>query len=57
MTFNIGAGKDADPEKTVRFFAPQLADTGLSKLSADDLANALDLRLLRELRTELKKTS
>jgi NitT/TauT family transport system substrate-binding protein len=49
------AWRDSDPEKSVRFFAPLLTDTGLMKITLDDLLKTVDLRILRELKTELKK--
>jgi NitT/TauT family transport system substrate-binding protein len=49
------AWRDSDPDKSVRFFAPLLIDTGLMKITLDDLLKALDLRILRELKAELKK--
>ncbi len=47
--------RDSDPEKSARFFAPLLTDTGLMKITLDDLLKSVDLRTLRELKTELKK--
>jgi NitT/TauT family transport system substrate-binding protein len=47
--------RDLDAEKSVRFFAALLAEVGLLRISVDEVAKALDLRILRELRTELKK--
>jgi len=47
--------RTSDIEKSVRFFAPLLNDTGLSKLTADEIVKVLDLRIFRELTTELKK--
>jgi NitT/TauT family transport system substrate-binding protein len=44
-----------DPEKAVRFYAPLLSDVGVLTTSADDLLKALDLRIYKELVTELKK--
>jgi len=49
--------RDLDAEKSLRLHAGLLADTGLLKLSADDLVKSIDLRILNELRTELKKPS
>ena len=49
------AWRDSDPEKSVRFFAPLLTDTGLMKITLDDLLKTVDLRILRELKTELTK--
>jgi len=48
------AWRDSDPDKSVRFFAPLLTDTGLMKITLDDLLKTVDLRILRELKTELK---
>lgn len=50
-----GNWRDLDAEKSVRFHGQLLADVGLLRVSVDDVAKALDLRILRELRTELKK--
>lgn len=49
------AWRESDPEKSVRFFAPLLSDTGLMKTILDDLLKTPDLRILGELKTELKK--
>jgi len=49
--------RDLDADKSLRFSGALLADTGLMKISVDELAKSLDLRILRELQTELKKTS
>ena len=47
--------RESDPEKSVRFYAPLIAGIGLLTTSADNLAKPIDLRILRELSTELKK--
>ena len=47
--------RDLDTEKTVRFYGKLLADVRLLTKSVDEVARALDLRILGELRTELKK--
>ncbi len=47
--------RELDAEKSVRFYGQLLADVGLLKTTVDEVAKALDLRILRELRTELKK--
>jgi len=47
--------RTSDPEKAVRFFAPLLTGTGLMTLGADDMVRALDLRILGELKSELRK--
>jgi NitT/TauT family transport system substrate-binding protein len=44
-----------DLEKAVRFYAPLLTDVGLLKASTDDLLKAVDLKIFKELSTELKK--
>jgi NitT/TauT family transport system substrate-binding protein len=44
-----------DLEKAVRFYAPLLTDVGLLKASTDDLLKAIDLKIFKELSTELKK--
>lgn len=44
-----------DQEKAVRFYAPLLMDVGVLKASTDDLLKAIDLRIFKELTTELKK--
>jgi NitT/TauT family transport system substrate-binding protein len=44
-----------DPEKAVRFYAPLLTDVGLLKATTDDLLKAVDLKIFKELATELKK--
>lgn len=44
-----------DLEKAVRFYAPLLTDVGVLKASADDLLKAVDLKIFKELSTELKK--
>ena len=49
--------RDLDADKSLRVSGALLADTGLMKISVDELAKSLDLRILRELKTELKKTS
>ena len=54
LTFNW---RDLDADKSLRVSGAILADTGLMKISVDELAKSLDLRILRELQTELKKSS
>jgi NitT/TauT family transport system substrate-binding protein len=49
--------RDLDADKSLRFHGALLAETGLMKISVDELAKSLDLRILNELRTELKKPS
>jgi len=44
-----------DVEKAVRFYAPLLTDVGLLKTSTDDLLKAVDLKIFKELSTQLKK--
>jgi NitT/TauT family transport system substrate-binding protein len=44
-----------DLEKAVRFYAPLLTDVGLVKASTDDVLKAIDLKIFKELSTELKK--
>ena len=44
-----------DLEKAVRFYVPLLTDVGLLKASTDDLLKAIDLKIFKELTTELKK--
>ena len=44
-----------DPEKAVRFYAPLLTDVGVLKASTADLLKAVDLKIFKELSTELKK--
>jgi NitT/TauT family transport system substrate-binding protein len=44
-----------DLEKAVRYYAPLLTDVGLLKTSTDDLLKAVDLKIFKELSTELKK--
>jgi NitT/TauT family transport system substrate-binding protein len=44
-----------DLEKAVRFYAPLLTDVGVLKTSTDDLLKAVDLKIYKELPTELKK--
>lgn len=46
--------RTSDLDKSMRFFAPLLAEAG-SKLTADELAKAMDPRIMKELKTELKK--
>jgi hypothetical protein len=47
--------RTSDVDKSIRFFAPLLNDTGLSKLTADEIAKVADLRIFKELKSELKK--
>ncbi|HEY3218507.1 MAG TPA: ABC transporter substrate-binding protein [Candidatus Limnocylindria bacterium] len=47
--------RTSDLEKAVRFYAPLLTDAGVLKASADDALKAIDLKIFRELSTELKK--
>ena len=44
-----------DPEKAVRFYAPLTTSAGLLKTSADDLVKTLDLKIFKDLSTELRK--
>jgi hypothetical protein len=44
-----------DLDKAVRFYAPLLRDVGILKASTDDLIKAVDLKIFKELSTELKK--
>ena len=44
-----------DVEKAIRFYVPFLADSGLLKSSADDLLKSVDLKIYKELSTELKR--
>ena len=44
-----------DLDKAVRFYAPLLRDVGLLTASTDDLVKALDLKIFKELSSELKK--
>jgi NitT/TauT family transport system substrate-binding protein len=44
-----------DLDKSVRFYAPLLTDVGVLKVSTDDLLKAVDLKIFKELSTELKK--
>jgi NitT/TauT family transport system substrate-binding protein len=44
-----------DLEKAVRFYAPLLTDVGQLRASTDDLLKAIDLKIFKELSTELKK--
>jgi NitT/TauT family transport system substrate-binding protein len=44
-----------DVEKAIRFYAPLLTDVGVLKASTDDLLKVVDLRIFKELSTELKK--
>ncbi len=48
--------RDSDPEKSIRFYASLIADIGLLTTNVDNLAKPIDLRILRALSTELKKT-
>lgn len=47
--------RDLDAEKSMRFYGPLLAAAGM-RISIDEVVKALDLRILRELRTELRKS-
>jgi NitT/TauT family transport system substrate-binding protein len=44
-----------DLEKAVRFYAPLLTDVGLLKATTPDLLAGLDLKIFKDLSTELKK--
>jgi NitT/TauT family transport system substrate-binding protein len=44
-----------DLEKAVRFYAPLFKDVGLVTASVDDFVKVLDLKIFKELSTELKK--
>lgn len=46
--------RDLDMERSLRFYAQLLADVGLLKVSVDDLVRTIDLRILEELRAELR---
>lgn len=50
-----GNWRDLDVEKSVRFFGQLLADVGLLRISVDDVAKAVDPRILRELKAELPR--
>jgi NitT/TauT family transport system substrate-binding protein len=47
--------RDLDAEKSIRFFATLLREVGVLRISADDAARAVDMRILRELRSELPR--
>lgn len=49
------AWRTYDLDKAVRFYAPLLTDVGVLKASTDDLLKAIDLKIFKELSTELKK--
>ncbi len=44
-----------DLDKAIRFYAPLLRDVGLLTVSTDDLLKAVDLKIFKELSSELKK--
>jgi NitT/TauT family transport system substrate-binding protein len=44
-----------DLEKAVRFYAPLLTDVGVLKASTGDILKAVDIKIYKELSTELKK--
>lgn len=44
-----------DQEKAVRFYAPLFTDVGVLKASTDDVLKSIDLKIFKELSTELKK--
>ena len=46
--------RDLDMERSLRFYAQLLADVGLLKVSVDDIVRTVDLRILEELRAELR---
>jgi len=46
--------REIDLERSTRFFGQLLTDVGLLRVSVDDMVRVLDLRILRELRAELK---
>lgn len=47
--------RDLDPERSIRFYGQLLADVGLLKVSVDDMVRTVDLRILQELRAELRR--
>lgn len=47
--------RNYDLEKAIRFYTPLLTDVGLLTSSANDLVKAVDLKIFKELSTELKK--
>lgn len=48
--------RDLDPVRSLRFYAQLLADVGLLKMSMDDVVRTADLRILQELRAELRRS-
>jgi len=48
--------RDLDLERSIRFYGQLLADVGLLKVSVDDMVRTIDLRILQELRTELRRS-
>jgi NitT/TauT family transport system substrate-binding protein len=44
-----------DVEKAIRLYAPLLTDVGVLKASTDDLLKSVDLKIFKELSTELKR--
>jgi len=47
--------RTSDPEKSVRFFMPLLASAALTRVATDDIVKAIDVRILNELKTEVRK--
>lgn len=46
--------RELDLERSMRFFGQLLTDVGLLRISVDDMVRVLDLRIVRELRVELR---
>ncbi|HEY6103088.1 MAG TPA: ABC transporter substrate-binding protein [bacterium] len=46
--------RDLDVERSIRFYGQLLADVGLTKVSVEDMVRTIDLRILQELRAELR---
>jgi NitT/TauT family transport system substrate-binding protein len=46
--------RDLDMKRSLRFYGQLLADVGLLKVSVDDIVRTVDLRILEELRAELR---
>jgi NitT/TauT family transport system substrate-binding protein len=47
--------RDLDLERSVRFFGQLLTDVGLLRVSIDEMVRVLDVRILRELRAEMRR--
>jgi NitT/TauT family transport system substrate-binding protein len=47
--------RDLDMERSLRFYAQLLADVGLLRVSVDDIVRTVDLRILQELKAELRR--